>query len=210
MQEGTQRNEAHNKLDTLAKAMHNYAAEHQFHLPRVANSRPGEPGGLSWRVALLPYLGEEELYREFHLDEPWDSPHNLALLPRMPDVFKPVRNYRKAYHTHYQVIGGTAGLFRDNRAPHLIKDTRPNGTSNTLLIVEAAEPVPWTKPADLAFDRGGPLPKFGGVARDGTFYLVMGDGSVLSLFRAGAREEPWLRYVLEPDNGKDLPPPFPD
>ncbi len=42
---------------------------------------------LSWRVALLPYLEEMDLYRKFHQDEPWDSPHNKALIPRMPAVF---------------------------------------------------------------------------------------------------------------------------
>ena len=43
---------------------------------------------LSWRVELLPYLGYEQLYREFKLDQPWDSPHNRALLPRIPDVYQ--------------------------------------------------------------------------------------------------------------------------
>lgn len=43
--------------------------------------------GLSWRVALLPFLGEERLHGQFHHDEPWDSPHNNALLVRMPQVF---------------------------------------------------------------------------------------------------------------------------
>jgi hypothetical protein len=196
----TQRTQAVNKLKTLAKAMHNYTGEHNGRLPRVANGRPGEPGGLSWRVALLPYLGEEELYREFHLDEPWDSPHNLQLLPRMPDVFRSVRNYREPYHTHYQIIAGPDGLFRDNRAPAFPKDFHPNGSGNTLLIAEAAEPVPWTKPADLVFERDGPLPKFGGGSRNGTFYFAMGDGSVDSLGQPDAREEAWLRYVLKPDS----------
>src|SRR5262249_53399784 len=35
---------------------------------------------LSWRVALLPKLGYEDLFKRFHLYEPWDSPHNLPLL----------------------------------------------------------------------------------------------------------------------------------
>ena len=39
---------------------------------------------LSWRVAILPYLNEEALYREFRLDEPWDSEHNKKLIARMP------------------------------------------------------------------------------------------------------------------------------
>ena len=37
---------------------------------------------------MLPYLGEDALYKEFKLDEPWDSEHNRKLLARMPAVFK--------------------------------------------------------------------------------------------------------------------------
>src|SRR5438874_420269 len=43
---------------------------------------------LSWRVSLLPYLQRGDLYNQFHLDEPWDSPHNIVLLDRMPDVYR--------------------------------------------------------------------------------------------------------------------------
>ncbi|MCH7725943.1 MAG: hypothetical protein IH991_05605, partial [Planctomycetes bacterium] len=44
---------------------------------------------LSWRVMLLPFLGaaEEDLYRHFYLDEPWDSEKNKKLLDSMPEVF---------------------------------------------------------------------------------------------------------------------------
>jgi hypothetical protein len=28
----------------------------------------------SWRVVLLPYLGQQELYEKIRLDQPWDSP----------------------------------------------------------------------------------------------------------------------------------------
>ena len=54
--------------------------------PVVSQARTAEPK-LSWRVALLPFLGHQELYEAFHLNEPWDSPHNKALIGRMPDVF---------------------------------------------------------------------------------------------------------------------------
>jgi hypothetical protein len=51
-----------------------------------ADAAGGEPL-LSWRVAVLPQLGEEDVYRQFKLDEPWDGPHNRALLSRMPKVY---------------------------------------------------------------------------------------------------------------------------
>jgi hypothetical protein len=73
--------------------MENYAADHGGRLsPAVSRDPEGQPL-LSWRVLLLPYIEEGEieegeLCKQFHLDEPWDSPHNLALLPKMPRTYK--------------------------------------------------------------------------------------------------------------------------
>ncbi len=54
----------------------------------MITGKSGEPL-LSWRVALLPFLGKAEyaLYQKFRLDEPWDSEHNRPLADQMPDVF---------------------------------------------------------------------------------------------------------------------------
>ncbi|MEQ8788046.1 MAG: hypothetical protein RIC55_17190 [Pirellulaceae bacterium] len=54
--------------------------------PRGIPSDSPEPL-LSWRVAMLPGLYCRTLYGEFHLDEPWDSPHNLKLLKHMPTAY---------------------------------------------------------------------------------------------------------------------------
>src|SRR5581483_2163049 len=55
--------------------------------PTTLYDKEGRPT-LSWRVALLPYLGEEALYKEFKLDEPWDSLHNKKLLKKMPKALQ--------------------------------------------------------------------------------------------------------------------------
>ena len=52
-----------------------------------------------------------------------------------------------------------------------------DGTSNTILVVETADTVPWTKPDDFHYDPKKPLPKLGEPSRDG-FYALMADGSV--------------------------------
>src|SRR4051794_23132584 len=49
--------------------------------------------------------------------------------------------------------------------------------SPTLMVVEAARPVPWTKPEDVPYDGGKPLPKLGGPFDDG-FYAALAEGSV--------------------------------
>ncbi len=68
---------------------------------------------LSWRVALLPYLNEGSLYKEFRLDEPWDGEHNRLLLAKMPAVFSPRRGpaAKQAGSTCYQVFTGPDAPF---------------------------------------------------------------------------------------------------
>jgi hypothetical protein len=145
----------------LGIAMHEYATEHGGKLPAHAiYSKEGQPL-LSWRVSILPYLGDDErdLYQQFRLDEPWDSPHNLPLLRKMPKVFKrPWPYHEDRTKTYYQVFVGPGALFEGQRVLTLSEVTKGDGLSNTLLLADAAEAVPWTKPADLAFDPQGPLP----------------------------------------------------
>src|SRR5260370_4929892 len=68
-----------NNLKQIGLALHNYNDAYA-RLPAVANfDKQGKPL-LSWRVHLLPFIEQEDLYKEFHLDEPWDSEHNKQLI----------------------------------------------------------------------------------------------------------------------------------
>jgi hypothetical protein len=161
--------------------MHEYHQEHN-HLPTFAIfDKNGQPL-LSWRVALLPYLGEKKLYDEFHLDETWDSPHNIALLPRMPRIFLHPRDnwFGEPGMTHYQVFVGKGSVFEGNTPLTLEQITKGDGTANTLMIAEAREPVPWTKPSDIVIG-GDVFPRLG-YSRDIVFAFAFGDGSVRSGF----------------------------
>jgi hypothetical protein len=133
----------------------------------------------SWRVLILPYIGEEALYDQFKLDEPWDSPHNITLLERMPSTYAPP-GHKKAlvppYHTVCHVFVGKGTPFDGPVGRKLLREDFPNGTSNTLLFVEAGEPVPWTKPQDIPFDPAGPLPPLRGLFKDG-FRACTADGA---------------------------------
>src|SRR5262249_52037192 len=79
-----------NNLKMIALAMHNFNAPYRP-LPLPGGDGRNGPGKLSWRVALLPFLEQGNLYQQFKLNEPWDSPHNRTLLTRMPPVYAPVR-----------------------------------------------------------------------------------------------------------------------
>src|SRR5205814_7143349 len=105
---------------------------------------------LSWRVAILPYIEQDQLYKQFKLDEPWDSDHNKKLLDKMPKTFEIPEAKAKPGHTFYQVFTGPETVFPLDATKKLrFPASFTDGTSNTLAIVEAANPVPWTKPEDI-------------------------------------------------------------
>jgi len=163
------------KLMQMGQAMQNYHDSNGRFPPHAIYSQNGKPL-LSWRVAILPFLDESDLYKQFHLDEPWDSPHNKALLPRMPKAYAaPGVSTAQPGMTYYQAFVGKGAVFEDNLKISLLSIT--DGTANTLMLAEAAKPVPWTKPEDLAFNPDGPLPRLGGPYPDG-FNAAFADGSV--------------------------------
>jgi hypothetical protein len=185
-----------NNLHQIGMAMHMYHHDYQHFPPPVIYSRDGKPL-LSWRVLILPYLEEENLYKQFRFDEPWDSEHNKTLLAKMPKVYAPVGVPVKEPHvTYYQVFNGPNSLFESDPkrfqprlagVPHpvayvfgpriqLTQGSIPDGMSNTLMVIEAAEPVPWTKPEDIPFDPKKPLPQLG-PHKDG-FHALFADGAV--------------------------------
>ena len=178
--------------------MHNYADQHGS-LPPAATYSPDGTPLLSWRVLLLPYVEQKELYDQFHLDEPWDSSHNLALLPKMPRIFEHFhgRTTLEPYTTYYRVFVGPGAAFEGAKGVSL-KDFA-DGTSNTLLIVEAADAVPWTRPAELPFSPDLPLPALGGHFPD-VFVASLADGSTQSVRQTLADES--LRAAIT-RNGRE-------
>ncbi|AMV28475.1 hypothetical protein VT84_28985 [Gemmata sp. SH-PL17] len=158
---------------------------------------------LSWRVAILPYLEQDNLYRQFKLDEPWDSEHNKKLIDKMPKVFAPIGKPGKPGYTHTQMVVGPNAL----QLPSVrIPTSFPDGTSNTIAAIEAAEPVIWTKPDDVMLP-GAALPKdlkkkFGGL-QPGGFTVVMWDGS--ARFIPDTVSERTLGLLLNPKDGQVIP-----
>jgi Protein of unknown function (DUF1559) len=132
---------------------------------------------LSWRVAILPFLGQQALYDKFKLDQPWDSPANLQLLQSMPDVFACQSGPRRDPSTTcYRVFVDKGALWESNNQVKISQI--PDGTATTLAVVEARDSVPWTKPEELLFDPAGEVPLLGaGSAHHGGFYALFADGS---------------------------------
>ena len=167
-----------NNLKQLALAMYNYESTYN-HFPAAAvYDKNGKPL-LSWRILVLPYIEQDALYKEFHLDEPWDSDHNKKLLEKMPPLFAAGDEQAlKNHETHYQTFVGKGSIFDDKKGVKIQDVT--DGTSNTIMIVEAKKAVPWTKPEDVPFDAGKLVPKLGGLF-EGIFNVAFADGSVRSM-----------------------------
>jgi hypothetical protein len=169
-----------NNLKQMALAMHNYADTNGA-LPAAAISKGGKPL-LSWRVAILPYIEQDNLYQQFNLEEPWDSDHNKKLLEQMPRTYMVPSEAQdpkaKPTKTHYRVFHGKGTVFEGDKGVTFADIT--DGTSNTILIVEAAEAVPWTKPDELPFDPKKDLPKLGLKGAE-TFNAAFADGAVHTL-----------------------------
>jgi hypothetical protein len=77
----------------------------------------------------------------------------------------------------------------------------PDGTSNTILIVEAGNPVPWTKPEDLHYADDEPLPELGGLFPN-VFHAAFADGAVHTLTKNYSEKE--LRLAITANDGMPL------
>ena len=187
--------ESANNLKMLGIAMNIYHDCYGHFPPAVLHDpRLGDRAQpYSWRVALLPILEEDNLFHQYRRDEPWDSPDNKALLARMPRVFAAPGDARAADgFTHYQVLVGPGTAFERPDLRLRLGDF-PRGTTQTILAVEAADPVPWTKPEDLPYTSDGPLPKVGGLVGNG-FHAMFADASVRWI--EAKRQENALRTLV--------------
>jgi hypothetical protein len=190
-----------NNLKQMGLAMHNYVDTFKSLPAHASFDKDGKPL-LSWRVHILPFVEGQELYKEFHLDEPWDSEHNKQLIARMPPIYRSPLSKAGAGKTTYLVPVGKHALFGGKKGLNFPRDV-PDGTSNTIMVVETndGDAVIWTKPADYKVDVENPRT---GLLRPGAkgFHVGMADGSVRFISSQISLET--LRAAFTRDGGEVL------
>jgi len=116
---------------------------------------------LSWRVAILPYLGDQfkTLYDQFKLDEPWNSDNNIKLLDKIPAIF--ASSSSEQNKTRFLIFNSPETPF--GRAPQGLRLQDVEDPYNTFSVVcsSPANAIEWTKPEDFAFNPSNPSESFG-------------------------------------------------
>jgi hypothetical protein len=189
-----------NNLKQIGLAMHIYHdAMGNFPAPASLGKKGGKE--LSWRVQILPYIEQDNLYKKFKLDEPWDSEHNMKVLKDnpMPKVFAiPGTKNEDEKKTHYQVFVGNGAMFDPAKATSIVGIT--DGSSNTLMTALAEKAVDWTKPDDIEFDPKDDMLKKLWFNKAGKTFVGFGDGSVRALKKT--LKEDTLKALITRNGGE--------
>ncbi len=201
--EATRRTRCINNLKLIGLAMHNYHSAHGAFPAAYSAAEDGKPL-LSWRVQILPFLDAGDLYNEFHLDEPWDSPRNKPLIARMPATYACPNTARALVlegKTSYLTPRGPGTTFPGSRGVKIQEIL--DGSSNTILVVDVNDgaAVPWTRPDDWPVTA--PLDTRGLFGHHGDRTVVeFADGSVRTL-KSTVTLRLWQAFITR-DGGEVL------
>ena len=203
--EAAWRKQCRSNLSRIAQAMRNYHDTYGSFPPAVTYSADGKPMH-SWRVLLLPFLGEEGLSARYNRNEPWDSPANSQLLSRMPKVYGCPSSPPELGVTHYAVPVGPRTMFPPERGVAVREIT--DGTSNTIMVLEThGSNLNWMAPVDMTVSAGvpGAQPAVFSSLHTGGFHVSLADGAVRYLSYDVATPQ-MLDAMLSRDGGEIVGP----
>ena len=170
------RTESTNNLKQIMLALQNYELQHGSYPPAYVTDSDGKPL-YSWRVLILPQLGETELYDQFDLTKAWDDPANQDISDSMVKVFRsPLDDEVEENGTSYVGIVGRNTMFLTGTGRKASSVT--DGAFNTIAVLEVKGfPGSWAAPIDPT------LNQFSGVAivgeGEGQLHPAQANGSIL-------------------------------
>jgi hypothetical protein len=187
-EEAHHRTGSFNNLRRIALAMLLYQHEHGTLPPAYTADAAGKPLH-SWRVLLLPYLGEEKLFAQIRLDEPWDSQHNSQFHDAAIAFYQCPSAGLVPGQTTYSVVVGQRTPFGPAQGRAL-----DAFGMNLMLVVERSRPVCWMDPAsELAESTATAGIK--SYRREGDGIGCRHPGGVLAAMRDGSAQ--FISYTLE-------------
>lgn len=206
-----------NNLHHIGIGLQNFHDVHRRLPAQASQDANGEPL-LSWRVHLLPHLEDSYLYDQFHLDEPWDSPHNIQFVDQMPHVYCHPEDVSMMGKTRYLAIVGKSAAFNElpqaSGSPDLEAWKRAShgrtfseftdGLSNTLIVIEVPreQAVIWTKPDDWQYTPGNLKALKDRIQEGERLRAVFADASVRTL--SGPADAEKLQRLIETNDGQLL------
>lgn len=165
-------------LKQIGAAFNNYHDVYGTFPPAYIADNDGKPMH-SWRVLILPFMGEDSLYSQYDFSEPWDGPNNIRLLKKRPYYCDSQRFPDDETETLIAAIVGKDCVFVG--AEPIGKDDIPDGSVNTIIIGEVeGMGIPWTAPRDVEFDQ------FTGIDKPGSFHSKLLGERILFLTADGS------------------------
>jgi hypothetical protein len=136
-----------NNLRNIALALQQYHDNHGTFPPAYIADAQGKPMH-SWRVLLLPYFDQGNLYKQYRFDEPWDGPNNSQLHSIRPFYYQCPSDTGPRTDTSYFAIVGPQTIWPGANATRMADIT--DGTPNTIILAEVANSgIHWMEPSDL-------------------------------------------------------------
>ncbi|MCC9644056.1 DUF1559 domain-containing protein [Rhodopirellula sp. JC740] len=205
---GRQRLSSIKNLEKIASALNAYASDHGAYPAPYTTDRSGRRLH-SWRVAILPYLGEEGLYNRIDKDVAWNEGDNEQLMwSEMPAVFRHPELQGWGVGTVYQLVTGTGTLFPATGP--LGPASATDGATKTILVVEGAMDGmtdSWMEPYDVDIQQiggaiNGPSGKGLGGATEGGVCVATVDGR--GYFLPDTTPPLTVQALLTPRGGEPL------
>lgn len=177
--EAARRTACKNNLRQIGIALYAYHDSYGCFPPAFIADDAGRPMH-SWRVLILPFLDQKQLYSQYSFSEPWDGPNNSRLLSSIPEVYQcPTHSAGGSTSTAYAGVFGENCIFRGAEPVRIAEVT--DALNNTLIVGESTgASIPWSKPQDIDVAKTPKLGDAAGFSSDhaGGVQVLSADGSV--------------------------------
>ena len=172
-------------INEVSHSIHVYNAEYGYLPPAVVYE-----GGVamhSWRVLILQVL-RPDLFAQYRLSEPWNSPHNSLLSSQMPHQYRcgfADSSIPQDHTTYVAVVGSDTVMRTGEESPRRIEDV----PKDAIVLVELPnKPRHWMAPDDASPEEISAYFATPAPGSNGHEHYVRADGLVRHVRKLPAKE----------------------